>query len=209
MNEQESFRREVQAIEPGALIIGKQVYVPGLSASGKLFVFSRKQVQFLWALQKMKEVSVAALSINESEEWASRFIVSPKFKSYVAHKMEEFSVKNGLTIEWWYQFGKTLAEGKQTTFEGTCNHCGTAVMMLPYEAESCRDDEGSLKAVCTNCSAPLDLVEKTKEFRPSREQVEGWKELGSRLIPKVERVHHQFENVQIEFQSEEEDHARP
>jgi hypothetical protein len=202
-----SFRNEVQNVEPGALIIGNQVFVQALSASGRMFVFTRKQIQFLWALQKMKNVDAAAISINEEPDWATRFMASRKFKDYVVHKMEEMSVRNGLTVEWWYQFGKTLTEGKEVWYEGECEHCHESVKMLPYEAESCRDDDGSFNPLCRKCSAPLTLTEKEEEFKPTREQVEGWKELGSRLIPKIERVHHQFENVEIEFQSTEESHG--
>lgn len=197
-----SFRKEVNQVEPGALIIGNKVFVQGLSASGRLFVFNREQIQFLWALQKMKEPSVAALSINRDEEWAERFMNSKKFKQYVAHKMDEFSVKNGLTVEWWYQFGKTLTEGKRVYWRATCGSCAATRELLGYEIEALRNDDMDLVVECS-CGASMLVKECVEEMKPTREQVEGWKELGSRLIPKIERVHHQFENVEISFESEE------
>jgi hypothetical protein len=198
-----SFRKEVTAVEPGALIVGNRVYVQGLSASGRLFVFKREQIQFLWSLQKMKSVQAAALSINQSEEWAERFMNSKKFREYVAHKMDEFSVKNGLTVEWWYQFGKQLTEGKKTVWHAKCVACEGERDLLSYEVESKRNDEMEFEVLCS-CGNPMTIKEMVTEMKPTREQVEGWKELGSRLIPKVERVHHQFENVEISFESDSE-----
>lgn len=197
-----SFRKEVQAVEPGALIIGNRVYVQGLSAAGRLFVFNREQIQFLWALQKMKEPTAAAFSINQSEEWATKFMNSKKFKEYVAHKMDEFSIKNGLTVEWWYSFGKQLTEGKTTKWEARCGKCDERRTLLPYEAESFRDDNSDISVACS-CGNKMYVQEQNVDFKPTREMVEGWKELGSRLIPKIERIHHQYENVEISFESEE------
>lgn len=197
-----SFRREVNQVEPGALVIGNRAYVQGLGASGRLFVFNREQIQFLWALQKMKEPTAAALSINRDQQWADKFLKSRKFQAYVAHKMEELSVKNGLTIDWWYEFGKQLTEGKKTHWNLNCPNCGEVRKLLTYEMESLRSDDMEVKVSCT-CGADMKCECVTQDFKPTREQVEGWKELGSRLIPKIERVHHQYENIEISFESEE------
>jgi len=74
--------------------------------------------------------------------------------------------------------------------------------MNTYEAETYRDDDDRLRASCYGCYKPVELKYILEEFKPTREQVEGWKELGSRLIPKIERVHHQFEKSEYIFEEE-------
>jgi hypothetical protein len=73
--------------------------------------------------------------------------------------------------------------------------------------ESFRKDDMTLEVPCPVCYKPMLAQEMKEEFKPSREQVVSWQELGSRLIPKIERVHHQFENVNIQFESEEAQHG--
>lgn len=184
-----------------SLIIGGEVKSVGLSVAGKLFVFTPHQMQFLLALQKLKSVHAAALSINKDEEWANAFLKSRKFKNYISNKMQEYSVKSGLTIEWWHQFGKWIAEGKRESYIVHCHYCEFVAQMNEYEVEAHRNDDMSIEVPCPACFKTTAHKLKTEVFAPSREQVEAWKELGSRLIPKVERVHHQFENSEIVFES--------
>lgn len=197
----DDFRQDLKAQDPNALVIGDKVFVQGLSAGGKLFVFTRHQMQFLLALQKLKSPEAAAISVNQTEDWAKKFLSSRKFKSYVANKMQEFSVKNGMTVEWWMQFGKWLADGKKTYFEGVCAYCADAVQFSPYEAEVFRQDDMTFAAECPLCFKPILLKEITEPFHPTREMVEGWKEVGSRILPKVERVHHEFSKEEFTFEA--------
>ena len=190
-----------------ALIIGGEVKTVGLAVSGKLFVFSHPQMQFLLNLQKMKNVTAAALSVDKTEEWAQSFLKSRKFREYIHCKMQEYSVKNGLTVEWWYQFGKWVADGYREYYLVGCPSCNYQGQMPEYEVETFRQDDLSLDVPCPVCYKAAVTELKHEVFTPTREQVEGWKELGNRLIPKIERVHHQFENTTIEFQSEEDHHG--
>jgi hypothetical protein len=187
-----------------ALIIGGETKVVGLACAGKLFVFTPVQMNFLLALQKLKNVLPAAMSVDRTQEWAEGFLKSRKFREYLSAKMQEYSVKNGLTVEWWYGFGKWISDGYREFYEVKCPACGYAGTMNIYEVEAGRsDDMMTVEAGCPACYRPLTVEKVREEFKPTRQQVEGWKELGQRLIPKVERVHHQFENVNIEFASED------
>lgn len=183
--------------------IGSYVYIKALSANGKPFVFSRKQMEFFLALQQLKQVHAAALAVNESEEWANRFLSSKKFKLFIAAKMQEMSIRNGVTVDWWYQFGMNLASGQRFFYGGFCEPCKKDVEFTEYEAELCRGDDMVIKAECADCQTPVALERRSEIFKPTREQVEGWKELGSRLIPKIERVQHEYDKTQIEFQTTE------
>jgi hypothetical protein len=186
-----------------ALIIGGEVKTVGLAVAGRLFVFTPNQMQFLLNLQKLKNVTAAALSIDKPEEWGQAFLKSRKFRDYIACKMQEFSVKNGLTVEWWYQFGKWTSEGYRDFYEVKCPYCPYRGEMTTYEVESYRHDDMTLEVPCPVCYKPMLAQEMKEDFRPSREQVVAWQDLGARLIPKVERIHHAFENVDIKFESEE------
>jgi hypothetical protein len=188
------------------LYVGGEAKAVALGVSGKLFVFTPTQQNFLINLQKLKNVTAAALSVNKDEDWGDKFLKSQKFRKYLSLKMKSFSDKNSLDVEWWYQFGKNLTEGFKEFYQASCPGCKYEFEMNLYEAESQRNDDMQLEAECPACTyKPISLLLKQDAFTPSREQVEGWKELGNRLIPKIERVHHQFENVNIEFASETEE----
>lgn len=186
-----------------SLIVGGEEKIVGMAVAGRLFVFSPVQMNFLLNLQKLKNVTAASLSVDKTEEWGAAFLKSRKFKEYIACKMQEYSVKNGLTVEWWYQFGKWVSDGYRQFFTVDCGTCGYKGTMQEYDVEAYRGDDMAIDVPCPACYAPAVVELKHEAFTPTREQVEGWKELGSRLIPKVDRVHHQFENVQINFESEE------
>jgi hypothetical protein len=185
-----------------SLVIGGEVKTVGLAVAGKLFVFTPHQMQFLLNLQKLKSVHAAAMSISKDEAWAQKFLSSRKFKNYIGNKLQEYSVKSGMTIEWWHQFGKQIADGYKETYKVNCPYCKYEGQMTEYEVEAYRNDDMDLELPCPACLTPATYELKREEFKPSREQVEAWKELGSRLIPKIERIHHQFENAEIVFESD-------
>ncbi len=72
-----------------------------------------------------------------------------------------------------------------------------------YEAQAALKDNLTTDYECPKCGSQAQVEVTREEFRPGREQVVGWQEWGSRVLPKVERAHHTFENVQIDFESEE------
>lgn len=185
-----------------SLIVGGEVKVVGLAVSGKLFVFSASQQQFLLNLQKMKNVTAAALSVDKDETWGQAFLSSRKFKKYLNLKMKAFSDKNGLDVEWWYQFGKQLTDGYREFYQISCQFCEHKSEMDTYEAETYRGDDMALIILCPACFKAVDHQYQKEEFKPSREQVEGWKTIGDRLVPKTERIHHSYEDTEILFQSE-------
>lgn len=178
------------------------MFVAALYAGGKPFVFTRTQMEFLLALQKMKNLEASAMSVGKEEGWAKGFLASKKFKAYLTSKMLEFSIRNGMTIEWWYTFGKWLTEGYRELYRVKCHYCEYEGDMNTYEVEQYRQDDMTFAVPCPACYKSVVVEHEKEVFKPTREQVEGWKELGSRLIPKVERVHHQFENTEIVFESQ-------
>lgn len=186
-----------------ALVVGSDVFYPSFLADGKPFHFKNIQNQFMLAHQKTKSVDMAAQMVGKDSDWAQRFLSSPKFKKFVYSKMAQFSAQNGITVEWWYQFGKHIADGHIEQYEYLCGFCQFKGEMNTYEAETYRDDDMILRASCSVCFKPVTVERVLQDFKPSREQVEVWKEFGSRIIPKIERVHHEFEKSEIIFSTSE------
>ena len=188
-----------------ALKLGNEIYPRAFYASGKAYVFSQPQLVFLSTLEKTHDLQASAHQAKWDLEQAKRFLSSRKFRSFRNGKMHEFSIRQGVTVEWWYEFGKNLTEGKRTFFEGECTICKTKHEFNEYEVESSKDDNLEVHMQCPNCLQEIIVNQREEEFFPSREQVEGWKEFGSRLIPKVERVQHEFSDENFKFVSEEDD----
>ena len=184
-----------------SLIIGGEVKSVGLAVAGKLFVFNPKQMQFLLAVQKLKNVHAASLAVGRDEEWGKTFLKSRKFTDYLAAKLEEHSVKNGLTPEYLIRWGQEAMEGKRSWYEGVCPSCQYANTFNNYEFAEGQDDDLKPSLSCKRCFSPTNVEYKESEFKPTREQMEAYKELKSTIIPKVERVHHQFSNEEIVFES--------
>lgn len=185
-----------------ALIIGGEVKTIGLAVAGKLFVFNPTQMNFLINLQKLKNVAASAISVSKTEDWAQTFLRSRKFREYIACKMQEFSVKSGLTVEWWYQFGKWSTDGYREFYRVVCGYCGFKAEMNAYEVEQYRSDEMGLDVPCLACFKKVESVELVRDiFKPNREQMVAWQAMGDRIIPKVERVSHSFTNDEIVFEN--------
>jgi len=186
-----------------ALSVGGEVLCYGFQVGEETFAFTPRQTQFLVALQKMQNVGAAAIAVGKDEAWGQGFLKSPKFRRYIAAKMEQFSEKNSLTVDWWYQFGKWAAEGERSYYVATCRICKKETKHSVWEVETARQDDMLLSLPCPDCGKPLELEKKSIKFAPTRQQIGAWAELGARLIPKVERVQHQFERSEIIFETGE------
>lgn len=202
MSDPKEIQKSLSSDATTAIVVGSQVFVSALSADGKPFVFTRDQMEFFLALKKLKAVQPAALSVGKDEAWANKFLASRKFKSFIAAKMQELQIKSGITVEWWYQFGKHLATGYRDFYVGTCGKCLKVQEYSTYEIEAARDDDMEIHATCPDCLEPVQVSRHSEAFRATREMVEGWKELGSRLIPKIERVQHEYDKTEISFETE-------
>ena len=160
-------------------------------------------MEFLYALKQMKNIDVAAMSVGETEEWARHFLNSRKFKTFRDAKIEESGVQNSLSPQWWNQWGKWCANGKKDYYEGFCQTCSKAYDFTEYQAEAHRNDDLQFEMACPVCFCAISVEKKSESFKPTREQVEAWKELGQRIVGKIERVNNPFEYEEFVFESEE------
>lgn len=190
--------------ETKAVVIGTEVCYAPLSVGGKSFHFDAYQIRFLWNLQRFKgNIEKSCDAISKSLEWANKFLTSRKFREFRNSKLASLSVTNGDLVEWWWQFGLDGAKGKKEWYEGVCQLCDESNVFTVTEAEMFRQDDMSLRATCKICLQPILIELHEEAFKPSREQVQFWSELGNRKVPKIERVQHEFSSETYNFISDE------
>lgn len=199
----DDLQKQASTPHASAIVIGDEVHYPMLFADNKPYVFNRKQMEFLIALENHKSIDAASAVARVTKEWAKGFLASRKFKSFRSGLLMEASIRNGATISWWYEFGVAAANGKREWYEATCKTCTKTSKFTLYEAEQCRQDDMTFKGQCPLCYEPVTLESKSAPFTPTREAVVAWQEIGARLIPKIERVHHEFEKAEFVFQPAE------
>ena len=66
-----------------------------------------------------------------------------------------------------------------------------------------RGDDMKFQAICKVCLQGVELLYRKERIQRSREQVAQWSELGNRLVPKIERVQHEFTHETFEFKEAE------
>lgn len=183
-----------------ALVIGNEVMFAPLQVGGKAYHFNALQTRFLYALQKHNgDIGSACNFVCQPIEWATKFLSSRKFREFRNSKLAALSVRNGDLLEWWWEYGMDGAKGFRECYEGFCLLCKQKNFYQPTEVEMTRDDNMDLHVACKVCLQPVEAEKKREEFKPSREQVQFWSELGNRLSPKIERVNHTFTSETFVF----------
>lgn len=193
----------VSALEDSAnkaLIVGNEVLFPPWELGGKVFHFNAIQTRFMYSLQTNGgDVEKAAIGCGKEVAWAQRFLASKKFKEFRNAKLASMAVRNGDLMEWWWKMGLDGAKGKIEWYEGVCHLCHAKNEYSVAEMEMTRNDDMKLCPSCKVCLQPVEAELKSEMFKPSREQVQFWSELGNRLSPKIERVQHQFSSENFSF----------
>lgn len=184
---------------------GDEVLYPPLVVGGKAFHFDAPRIRFLYALQKSGgDLDVASEMAGVSIDFAKRFISSKKFKNFRREKLEVMAARSGDFIEEWWRIGVKGMRGKESWWEGRCVTCQEMNTYTLQEIETYRNDEMALEVKCKLCLQPVEASLREEPYEPTREMVQYWDSLGARLVPKVERVHHEFSNETFEFVPQEE-----
>lgn len=185
-----------------AIVIGNEVVFPPWQVGGKSFSFDAIQTRFLYALQKNQgSIERACDFVGRDMDWATKFLASRKFREFRNAKLSALSVRNGDLLEWWWKMGLDGAKGSLITYEGFCGTCTEKNVYTEAEAELTRRDDMTLACHCKVCLQPLPVEKVEIPFKPTREQVQFWQELGNRLSPKIERVQHEFSKETFVFSS--------
>ena len=199
MSDRDDIKRSLSSDTIKALVLGDQVFMAPVMAGNMPFVFTPAQAQFLISLQKLKNVHAAATHVGMDEIWANQFLHSKKFVTFRNLKLEESRAKNGMTVEYLMQYAEWTLEGRKRYYKVTCP-CGLEEEWSLAQGEASRNDAMEFEANCAVCYQPVHLTLTEEKFEPSREQNEMWKELASRLYPKVERVSHTFTSEEYIFE---------
>lgn len=187
--------------ETMALVLGGDVRPIGLTSNWQTFVFTPTQMQFIKNLEKLKNIHAAGLSVGWREETATGFLKSRKFQRYIGCRLQAVTARASMGSEAWWQYCRDVANGYRELVKAKCTVCDWSEEITPYEAETARRDDMTLDLHCRDCQMPATVERETVPFKPTREAVVAWQEWGARVEPKIERVHHNFENTQIIFES--------
>ena len=191
-----------KADEVLALVVGEDIKPLGLTANFQTFVFTPIQMNFIKNLEKLKSIPAACISVGWHEQTGRAFLNSRKFQKYLGCRMQAISTKAAMGAEAWWQVCADITNGFKKKLLANCVICKTVEEITPYEYELSRHDDLNHDYRCPVCGVEATVEEQITEFKPSREQVEGWKEWGARITPKIERTHHTFENTEIVFSPE-------
>lgn len=184
--------------------IGDNVLYPPVMVGGRAFQFDAWQNGFLFRLQQYNgDMEKAAHSIGKTVEWAQKFISTRKFREFRNAKLQTMAIRAGNLVDWWWEMGLSGAKGFVEWYQGTCQLCHEENKFTDVEAETFRTDDMAFKAACRVCMQPITLEHHKEDFKPSREQVQFWSEIGQRVSPKIERVQHEFSTETFSFQTED------
>lgn len=187
-----------------AIRIGTTVVYPPLMVGGRAFQFDAWQNGFLFALQKFNgDLEKACATVGKPLEWAEKFMSTRKFREFRNAKLNNNAVSTGALFEEWRDTGVAGMRGYWEWYEGSCQLCHEQNRFSIIEAESFRQDDMNFKAACKICFQPVAIEHKREDFKPTREQVQFWSEIGARVSPKIERVHHEFSKENFIFETED------
>lgn len=185
--------------------IGNQIHFAPIHLNGKFFSFSPEQTMFLHFLKKYEgSIEKASFGVGWTMEKVEKFFSCRKWREYKEMLLAKAATRNGDLVDFWWDFMLDGARGFTEHFAGSCSLCHQDYKLKPAQAELYRDDNMDLKFNCMICKSPVPLEHLKEDFKPSREQVQCASEIGQRVEPKRERVHHSFSEETFVFTSGEE-----
>lgn len=204
MNDEQKQLLALSAGDSRAIRIGDSVLYPPVMVGGKAFQFDPWQNGFLYALQKSQgDMEAACKFIGKPLEWAQKFVSTRKFREFRNAKLTNAAISNGALFEEWRETGIAGMRGYRQWWSGACALCHEENVFSEMEMEGFRQDDMSLKPSCKVCFQPVAAELHKEDFKPSREQVQFWAELGNRVSPKIERVQHEFSSESFIFKTED------
>lgn len=204
MNDDTKRMLELSAGDARAIRIGESVLYPPVMVGAKAYQFDAWQNAFLYALQKNGgDMEAACGTVGKSLEWAERFVSTRKFREFRNAKLTHAAISNGALFEEWRETGIAGMRGYREWWEGGCGLCHEENTYSTTEIESFRRDDMKLEPQCKVCFQKIEVELKREDFKPSREQVQFWAELGARVSPKIERIQHEFSSETFTFKTEE------
>jgi hypothetical protein len=173
--------------------------------NGRFFSFKPDQTMFLHFLKKYEgSVEKASFAVGWSGEKVAKFFSCRKWREYREMLLAKAATRNGDLVDFWWDFMLDGAKGYTEHWGGSCALCHQEYKLKPAQAELYRDDNMEMKFSCLICKAAVPLEYVQEPFKPSREQVQCASEIGQRVEPKRERVHHTISDETYVFSTGEE-----
>jgi len=183
----------------GWFVNGKYL-MPSVRVAGQYVSFREDQLRFMHKLtQNPSDIAAAEKAAGWEKGHSQKFFKTERWARYVEKIMALQSVQNGdIKSEWW-GFMLDGMQGKKERYLGQCAACQKKYDLHAAVAESYRTDAGDLEMACRQCGGAVALERKEEIFKPSREQVACAVEVGARVEPKAERIHHSFSEEKFSF----------
>lgn len=196
--------KELQAECGTGFWIGNEMHFPPMLVNGRYFSFKPRQTMFLYLMKKYNgSVEKAATMVGWDKATVDKFFSSRKWRQYRERLLAKAATRNGDLVEEWWNFVVDGMRGYRERYEGVCGLCHEEYSLEPSRVEMYRDDDMKINFECETCKSEVTLQHVQQEFKPSREQVQLSSELGSRVEPKRERVHHTFSEETYVFSPSE------
>lgn len=193
-----------RTLSPDAIIIGDRIEYPPLVVGDRTYKFDAFQIRYIAALEKFQGDIVQACNwVGKSLDWANDFLASKKFMSFKRKKLALASARNGSLADFWWREVLDGAKGYKEWYVGLCELCHEENIYSVPEAEMTRQDDMTFKASCYICLQPVKLEHQQKPFSPTREQVQCLQMIGDRKVPKIERIHHEFNTENFNFECDD------
>lgn len=176
--------------DPGSIELPGEVIAAG--EDGKLFCFTPREDKFLVALSESHDIAQASDKVGKDVAWARRFFAKPKTREWISLKSVQHAAKSGTTQEWWYWWGRSALSKRWLWWEGECASCH-------FQVKTYLEPVNEKTMGCYLCSSAVLMTRKETVIKPTREDIEIWKEFGGRAVPKIERIQHEFNDTTFQF----------
>lgn len=177
--------------------LGSSTFV--LSSQGTPLAFRPQEKRFLTAFDETHDLAKACEQIGKPVEWGMAFFNRPKVHEWLTLVASQAAAKNGMTVQWWFSMMLSVVNGRQMWWEG---ECGTCKVKLKTFLEP-DDAKGVPSMSCLTCGSTVLMNTIEKPLRLDRQQMTALQELGARIVPKIERISHEFSDDTFVFKSQE------
>lgn len=175
------------------------VYAP-LQVGDKPFHFDAIRIRFIAALQKYQgDLEKACNAVGKTLDWGKEFVSSRKYRQFMRKSLALAGAKQGNLANEWWEMGIAGMRGYRELYIGKCELCHEETRLSSMEYAMLQDDNMVAKPTCEICLQPITLTRETEPYKPTREMVQHWDGIGARVVPKVERVQHEFSDEKYSF----------
>ncbi|MCI0563172.1 MAG: hypothetical protein MN733_32235 [Nitrososphaera sp.] len=182
---------------------GVATYAP-LQVGDAAFHFDAVQIRFIYFYQKFGgDLRKACSAVFKDVPWGEAFIQSKKYKRFMRKTLALEGANRGALAKEWWETGLAGMRGFREFYVGTCPTCKEENRLTAMEYAMMQDDNLVAHPKCEVCLQPMKLSREMEPYKPTREMVQHWDGIGARVVPKVERVQHEFTDEKFRFETDD------